>query len=272
MVILHLKSYQFAIDKDSFSDPRESPKLEYGYSVIFHNRYFQRKQPKSIVPKRTTLYLVYSNIVFTLHNQKIVNMKARYIRTSTQKQNDDRQVARKNSDEKLFIDKISGAVPFSKRPQAKLLLKAIEQGEIKYMSVSSIDRLGRSTLDVLQTIDDLTKRNVVVKVDDLGLESLVDGVENPTFKLIISVLANISEMERSTLRERQIEGIKLAKQKGVYKGREKGTKETPEEILEKYAGVVNYLKRKTRPSYEDIGKLCNCSKNTVQKVRQLLAA
>lgn len=55
------------------------------------------------------------------------------------------------------------------------------------MSVSSIDRLGRNTLDVLQTIEKLHKNNICLKVDNLGLESWVNGKENPTFKLIISV-------------------------------------------------------------------------------------
>lgn len=200
-------------------------------------------------------------------------MKARYIRTSTMRQNEERQLVRQHPDEKIFIDKVSGAIPFHERPQAKELLNAIKKSEINYISVSSIDRLGRSTLDVLQTIDALTKCNVVVKVDNLGLESLVNGKENPTFKLIISVLANISEMERVTLRERQLEGIQIAKRRGVYKGREKGTTETKDEVLQKYAGVVNYLKRtKNRPSYTEIAKICDCSKNTVQKVKKVLMA
>lgn len=197
-------------------------------------------------------------------------MKARYIRTSSLHQNEARQIARQHPDEKVFIDKISGATQFGDRPQAKELLTAVKKGEINYISVSSIDRLGRSTLDVLQSIDAFTKANVVVKVDNLGLESLVNGRENPTFKLICSVLANISEMERSTLRERQLEGIQEAKKRGVYKGREKGTTETREEVLKKYPTVVNYLKRKVKPSYVEIAKLCDCSKNTVQKVKQVL--
>lgn len=79
-------------------------------------------------------------------------------------------------------------------------------------------------------------------------------------------------MERSTLRERQLEGIHEAKKRGVYKGREKGTTETREEVLEKYSKVVTYLKRKVKPSYVEIAKLCDCSKNTVQKVKQVLEA
>jgi DNA invertase Pin-like site-specific DNA recombinase len=198
-------------------------------------------------------------------------MKARYIRTSSLHQNEIRQLVRQHPDEKIFIDKISGAIPFNERPQAKELLVAIKKNEINYISTSSIDRMGRSTLDVLQTLDVLTKLNVVVKVDNLGLESLVNGKENPTFKLIISVLANISEMERLSLRERQLEGIQIAKRNGVYKGREKGTSETKEEVLQKYVSVVNYLKRtKNKPSYTEIAKLCDCSKNTVQKVKKVL--
>jgi DNA invertase Pin-like site-specific DNA recombinase len=198
-------------------------------------------------------------------------MKARYIRTSSLHQNEARQLIRQHKDEQVFIDKISGAIPFDKRPQAKLLLDAASKGEIKYISVSSIDRLGRSTLDVLQTLELLTKVNVIVKVDNLGLESLVNGKENPTFKLIVSVLANISEMERATLRERQLEGIAIAKlQKGVYNGRVKGTTETKEQVLQKYSKVVFYLKRDIKPTFIEIAKLCDCSKNTVQKVKKLL--
>lgn len=198
-------------------------------------------------------------------------MKARYVRVSSIKQNEERQLVRQHQDEKLFLDKISGSIPFEDRPQAKELLSAIQRGEIKYVSVSSIDRLGRSTLNVLQTIDAFTKLGVVLKVDNLGLESLVAGKENPTFKLIVSVLANISEMERSTLRERQLEGIQIAKLKGTYKGREKGTTESREEILMKYKEVVKLL-NKNNYTYLQIAKLTDCSKNTVIKVKKVLEA
>lgn len=183
-------------------------------------------------------------------------------------QNEARQLAKQHPDEILFIDKISGATPFAERPEAKKLLEAIKEGTINYLSVSSIDRMGRSTLDVLQSIDLLTKLNVVVKVDNLGLESLVNSKENPTFKLICSVLANISEMERATLRERQLEGITLAKKRGAYRGREKGTTDSPEEVLAKYSEVVRYLRMKK--SLRDIASRSSLSLGTVQKVKKLL--
>ncbi len=195
-------------------------------------------------------------------------MRARYIRTSTLNQNEARQLAKQHPDELLFIDKVSGTIPFANREQAKRLINEIESGQIEYLSVSSIDRLGRNTIDVLQTIDKLTQAGVVLKVDNLGLESLINGKENPTFKLISSVLANISEMERTTLRERQLEGIEIAKKNGTYKGRVKGTTENKDEFLAKYKEVSRLLRMKK--SLRDIVGRTNVSLATVQKVKRLV--
>jgi DNA invertase Pin-like site-specific DNA recombinase len=147
-------------------------------------------------------------------------------------------------------------------------LNKLKNGNIKNVSVSSIDRLGRNIIDVLQTIEFFTINGVTLKVDNLGLESLVNGKENPTFKLIISVLANIAEMERSSISERQMEGIALAKARGTYKGRIKGTAESTEEILTKYKEVVKHLK--PNKSLRDISSRCGVSLATVQKGKKKL--
>lgn len=196
-------------------------------------------------------------------------MKARYIRISSLSQNDARQLAKAHNDELLYIDKISGAVPFGKRPQAMKLLDEIKNKNLNYLSVSSIDRLGRSTIDILQTIKVLTELNVNLKVEDLGLESLINNKPNPTFSLISTVMANLSELERTTLRSRQEEGIAEAKKRGgVYNGRMKGTVESKEQVLGKYKEVVRYLKM--NKSLRDIASRCNVSLGTVQKVKKLL--
>ncbi|KAF2082008.1 recombinase family protein [Flavobacterium sharifuzzamanii] len=197
-------------------------------------------------------------------------MKARYIRVSTLNQNIERQLAKQHPDEILYIDKISGAVPFHQRPQGINMIEDISTAKISYLSISSIDRLGRNTLDVLQTIEILHKNLICLKVDNLGLESMTSGKENPTFKLIVSVLANISEMERDTMLERQKEGIAIAKAKGLYKGRERNTVETPDKFLDKYPNVIAYLKKKNTHSLKDIAKLSDCSINTVLKVKRYL--
>jgi DNA invertase Pin-like site-specific DNA recombinase len=77
--------------------------------------------------------------------------------------------------------------------------------------------LGRNLYNILTTLEFFKENGIILKVDNLGIESLVNGKENSAFKLIISVMANIAEMERESILERQREGIALAKLKGIYK-------------------------------------------------------
>ncbi len=196
-------------------------------------------------------------------------MKARYVRTSHLSQSNERQILKQNIGEKIYIDKISGIIPFEERPQAKALLKDITDLGITYLTVDSICRLGRNTLNVISTISELHRLGVTIKVENLGLESMMNGKESPTFKLISSVMANLAEMERNTLRERQLEGIAIRKAKKLYTGREKGTTESRDAVLAKYPKVIFYLKKSNPPTLEEIGVLCGCSKNTVQKVKKL---
>lgn len=195
-------------------------------------------------------------------------MKARYNRISTSNQNIERQLIKQNPDEVLFNDVISGSIPFIQRPKGKELINSIEIGEINYVVVSSIDRLGRNLADIINTLEYFNSKNVVLRVDNLGLESIVNNKINPTFNLIISVMANVAEMERNTLLERQSEGISIAKANGTYRGREKGSIESNEDFLAKYKEVVKHLKQ--GKSLRDISKLCNVSLATVQKVKKVL--
>ncbi|GHA43536.1 resolvase [Salinimicrobium marinum] len=194
--------------------------------------------------------------------------KARYVRISTADQKHERQLINEHPDEKLFIDVCSGSIPFEEREQGSELLKAVEQEKVSYLAVHAVDRLGRNLMDILTTLQHLDKSGVIVKVDNLGIESRVKDKSNPAFKLIISVLANISEMERETMLERQREGIALAKAKGVYRGRERGTTEEKNEFLDKYPNVIKELKLGT--SLRKTAKLCDVSLGTVQKVKGYL--
>src|SRR5690554_4116994 len=146
-------------------------------------------------------------------------MKARYNRISSTTQKLDRQTIKGTKDELIFNDIISGSIPFAEREQGIKLIEAVKSGKVNYISVSSIDRLGRNTLDILQTIELFNNNGVTLRVDNLGIESRTNGNPNQVFNLIISVMGNISEMERTTLLERQREGIAIAKANGTYKGR-----------------------------------------------------
>ena len=201
--------------------------------------------------------------------------KARYIRQSTKNQTNLRQIAKAHPDEELFIDVISGSVPFAERPEGKRLIQSIEAGEINYVSFHAIDRAGRNTINVLQTLQYFYDKGVVVKIDNLGLESMINGKTNPVFNLITTILSELSSLEKTSLLERQAEGIHQAKLRGVYKGRLEGTTDTPELTLFKHKRVVKALKTNPTLSLRQIAKLSSesdykVSPNTVKKVKELL--
>ncbi len=195
-------------------------------------------------------------------------MKARYNRISTANQNLERQIAKQNPDELLYNDVVSGSIAFAERLRGKELIAEIEAGKINYVVVSSIDRLGRNLFDIVNTLEFFNNNGVTLRVDNLGLESLVLGKINPTFNLIISVMANVAQTERETLLERQREGIAIAIAKGVYNGRVKGSTESDADVLSKYKDVAKFLKM--GKSLRDVKSRCGVALGTVQKVKQIL--
>jgi DNA invertase Pin-like site-specific DNA recombinase len=203
--------------------------------------------------------------------------KARYIRQSTSQQSNSRQLAKAHPDEKLFIDIISGSIPFNQRPQGKTLINAVNSGTIKYITFHAIDRAGRNTIDVLQTLQFFFKNDVTVKIENLGLESMINGKANPVFNLVTTILSELSSLEKLSLIERQAEGIIQARLRGVYKGRVKDTKDTPKETLAKHSRAVKVIKSNPTMSLRDLAKL-SCDKdkgykisaNTVRKVKEIL--
>lgn len=209
--------------------------------------------------------------------------KSRYIRISSGSQSTARQLMKQHPDERLFIDVISGSVAFKNRPAGQELFQAIEAGEINYISFSQIDRAGRSAIDLQNTLDYFKSKGVTVKIDNLGVESLLpDGKPNPSFKMITDILANLAEMARESIRENQEQGIAAAKAKGkgvVYKGRVKGTVESDDVVLDKYKAVVKELQLNPSLSLAKIASICNdkmdkddkkLSPNTVRKVKMIL--
>lgn len=196
--------------------------------------------------------------------------KARYNRISSSNQNLERQLVRNHPDELIYNDIISGSVAFEDRPKGRELIETINKGEIDFVSVAAVDRLGRNLYDVLTTLEFFNKNNVVLRVDNLGLESMVDGKPNQVFKLILSVLANVAEMERANLRERQLEGIAVAKANGVYKGRERGSGMDEKEFLDKYRHVVKEIKAYPDLSVRKLAKITQVSVGTVQSVKKII--
>lgn len=195
-------------------------------------------------------------------------MKVKYIRVSTEEQNTGRQEINSKSFSKIYIDRLSGTIPFAERKEAKKLIADIEANLITEIHLNSIDRMGRSILNILEVLEYLYQKNINLFVENIGMFSMIDNKPNPSFKMIISVLANVSEMERLNMIERQRQGIQIAKLKGTYRGRLYGTKISEDEILAKYKSVVRELKR--GESLRRAAKIGGCSLGTTQKIKAIL--
>ncbi len=195
-------------------------------------------------------------------------MKALYLRVSTNEQNTARQ---QKEGFTIFEDKISGSVLFAERPSAKKLLIQVEKGNVTELHVHSIDRLGRNTLDIMQTIQNLTAQGVNVISEKEGLQTLINGKENPISKLMIGILGTLAEFELSRIKERQTEGIAEAKKRGVYlsNGGNKPT-ETKTEFLSKAKNKKCYNLIKQGNSLRTSAKLAEVSLGTASKISKMI--
>ena len=198
-------------------------------------------------------------------------MRVHYQRVSSVLQSTDRQRIDESQFDLLLEDKCSGTIPFFNRPSGSKIKELCDEGVLTQVSVLQIDRLGRNMLDILNTIHYFSKKGVSIHFISQGLRTLEDdGTENPISKMMISILGVVSEMEKNMISERRNEGIKLAKLKGVYKGRKSDTKEDPLKFLNKPKNqrVIEYLKKGYRGS--EISKIVGVNPNTISKVKKVL--
>ncbi len=135
-----------------------------------------------------------------------------YIRVSSVDQNTDRQLDGVQLD-RTFTDKASGKD--TQRPQLDALLEFVREGDM--VICHSMDRLARNLDDLRKLVISLTKKGISVQ---FVKESLTfTGEDSPMSMLLLSMLGAVAEFERSMIRERQREGIAIAKGKGLYTGR-----------------------------------------------------
>ena len=163
-----------------------------------------------------------------------MNIKVLYCRVSTIEQKTDRQKVDAKSYDHVVEDKCSGSIPFFEREGGKEIKKLIDKGSNISLAVLSIDRLGRDLRDIINTIHFFTENKIAIHFISQGLLTLDDaGKENAISKMMISILGIVGEMEKVQIKERQYEGIKIAKLKGTYKGRTIGSKEDTLQFLAK---------------------------------------
>lgn len=146
-----------------------------------------------------------------------------YRRVSSLDQNTARQLEGIELDE-IFEDKASGKD--TDRPQLQACIKHCRKGDT--LHVHSMDRLARNLDDLRRIVRELTGDGVAVKFHKEGLT--FTGEDSPMANLLLSMLGAVAEFERALIRERQREGITIAKAEGKYKGRKPSL--TPERVKE----------------------------------------
>ena len=137
-----------------------------------------------------------------------------YARVSTQDQNLDSQIEQltKYGVDEIVKEKTSGIS--KSKPLLDELLSKITSDDT--LVVTRMDRLGRNTVQLLQLVEQFREKDIHFVILNLGIDTRV-----PTGKFFLTVMAAFSELDREMIKEKQRSGIKLAKQKGKYRGRVK---------------------------------------------------
>lgn len=131
-----------------------------------------------------------------------------YVRVSTIDQNEARQLEAIGEVDRLFSEKVSGKS--REREQLEEMMDYVREGDV--VRVKSPDRLSRSTRDLLALIEELRAKGVEVEfVDNPSLNT-----DTPQGEFMLTILGAVAQLERSVARERQAEGIAIAKASGVY--------------------------------------------------------
>lgn len=182
-----------------------------------------------------------------------------YVRVSTREQNEDRQLAVMRElgipEENIFIDKQSGK-DFN-RPQYRKLLRKAKKDDLIY--IKSIDRLGRNYTEIIEQWKIITKdKHIDICIIDMPiLDTRRDKDLLGTFisDLVLTLLSYLAENERNNIRQRQAEGIAIAKEKGVHFGRK------PNPLPENFYDVYQIWKMK-KISVSQAANMCGMARTT----------
>jgi DNA invertase Pin-like site-specific DNA recombinase len=197
-------------------------------------------------------------------------MRVKYNRISSLSQTGNRFSADKENYDLTLLDKISGSVHFRDRSKAKELITLIEGGKVKEVVVEEFSRLGRNTGDVIKTLEWMEEKEVNVVVKNIGLQSRPNGVINPIWKMISSVMSSLYEMELENIKVRTSAGRSVYIARGGVLGRPKGTNESEKDFLNKTKNkkIIELLNKGW--TLRQISKQLDTSSATIQKVKNKL--
>ena len=173
----------------------------------------------------------------------------------------------------VFCDVVSGSTRLFERGKGREIKKLLDEGKLTLLEVHSIDRLGRNTIDVLSTWKELTDKGVTVVCRNPNIRNFDEnGYPDKFSELLLSVLSVMYSFERDTIRQRQLEGIRVKKMTNpeVYIGRRVGTTYSPDVFLQrkKSQDILSYINKGTH-TYKEISKILGVSETTISKVKKV---
>ena len=150
------------------------------------------------------------------------------------------------------------------------MIKDIENGKINYVIIHSVDRLGRNVVEMQKQLNWFIENDVQIFAENIRMELLnEDGSMNSIAKMIIDLLGSVAGLELEAIKERQNQGIKIAKAKGVYKGRKVGAVIADEDYLTRHKDIVELLNDGL--SMNKVSKYTKKAFVTVKKVKLRMA-
>lgn len=166
----------------------------------------------------------------------------------------------------IFEEHISGAKKNEERQVLTDCLEYCTANPVNYLLLSELSRLGRSTLQVLRSLEILHEAKVSVYIQNLGLYTLQkDGKVNPIVSILITILAEMSNIERSNIVYRLNSGRANYIAKGGKLGRKVGSTKTEEKKREEHKEVIQLLKKGY--SIRNVAKLQGLGISTVQRIK-----
>ncbi|MBN09219.1 MAG: resolvase [Flavobacteriaceae bacterium] len=169
------------------------------------------------------------------------------------------------------IDKCRSNTSFKDRSNAKSIYSMAENNTIDTLLVNSIKCLGKNSLDITSTISELTEMGVNIKSEKEKLHTLnKDGSKNKIILIIMNLIASLSEQELEQKLEKQMRGIRIAKEKGAYKSNGGNKpKLTYEQFIAKEKNSKCLKELKKGESIRRSAKLSGVSLGTSVKIKKL---
>ena len=167
---------------------------------------------------------------------------------------------------KIYEEHISGAKRIEERQILTECLEYCTRNSVNFLLLSELSRLGRSTLQVLRSLEILHEAKVSVYIQNLGLYTLQsDGKVNPIASIMVTVLAEMANIERSNIQYRLNSGRANYIANGGKLGRKKGSTKSEEKLREEYRETIALLKKGY--SIRNIARLQGIGISTVQRIK-----